>query len=411
MKKHLLYTLAGFMSLGVISCDPNKDINDEIDAQIDKENEDILKNVGKEIAPETYTLTEEDYALAANESVSKYKNFSSSNPANENLPSILDKKFYAEAEGTEVKVTYKYYQGGLSYLGDYLDYLEELDEMEAYELTTADYDSMGEGDNEPGKYNNFSSSTPPADYLPAFLKTKYPDAENGDEVAVTFKYYDGGVSEVTEFWAFDGTDWAKTEKVAPTVPDGVTVYEMVADDYDSMGAPGKYDNFSSSVKPGDYLPTFLKVKFPYAFEGAKYLVVYKFYNGDETVKQAKEYTFDGQKWNEYSSVVDQASSFKYTKEGWKFVPPIKFVKTDKAATKTHTLSNDDYALVGNGKYNNFDVRKGKGEEDEAVVIEKLTKILKANYEIAVGDVYEVTYAIYDGSAGTNTMKLEAVEDI
>jgi hypothetical protein len=77
----------------------------------------------------------------------------------------------------------------------------------------------------------------------------------------------------------------------------------------------------------------------------------------------------------------------------------------------YTLTNDDYTLVGNGNYNNFDIRVGKDEEDIAVRVEKIATILGENFpNQPVGQRYEVTYAFYNGSSGTDTIMLENTGD-
>ncbi len=170
------------------------------------------------------------------------------------------------------------------------------------------------------------------------------------------------------------------------------------------------------------MPTFLGIKFPYAQEGTKYLVVYKFYGkkkkDDEknsTFKQAQEYTLTNGVWKPYSSVTEKTAtmSYKVAKKTWEFVPPITFVKTDKTdeeATASYTLTNADYKLVGNGRYNNFDIREGKADADESVIISKITIILKNQTKVAIkeGNVYAVTYKYYDGKEGQKTINLKGV---
>ena len=60
------------------------------------------------------------------------------------------------------------------------------------------------------------------------------------------------------------------------------VYFISDADFDSMGEgsgqPGQYNNFSSSISPDAYLPTFLKVKYPYAMEKDKLFVIYDYYS-------------------------------------------------------------------------------------------------------------------------------------
>ncbi|MDQ1770079.1 hypothetical protein GQR60_14260 [Labilibaculum sp. A4] len=407
--KKLLY-MASFLALVFTSCDPMEDAYKEVD----EANADAVadaKFFSDKVLLETgYTLTDADYALSSNSSVSGHMNFSSSATAADNLPEVLtNMKVYGEA-GSEYTINYNFYRGSLSYVGEYLDYLEVLAAIDSYTLTTADYDSMGTAAGEPGKYNNFDATVKASDYLPNFLLTKYPDAADGYELAVTYKYYNGSsTSMVTEFWAFDGSVWTKSDKVAPAIPGDVMIYELTTADYDEMGTgsnqPGKYNNFSSSIVPADYLPNFLSFKFPFALEGNKITPIYKYYAGDGvTETKAVEYTLTKGVWVAYQSTVEASSLVAYKDKTWLFVPPIKFVKSEKAPTVTFTLVYEDYAFVGNSQYGNFD-------EEEAVVLEKIAKIIKNNYEVAVGQVYSVTYKYYNAGVTDKTVILEAVEDI
>jgi len=62
---------------------------------------------------------------------------------------------------------------------------------DVYYLSKADYDSMGEGSGQPGRFNNFSSSTPADFYIPIFLSLTSPFAfgEEEDEQFVIYKYF------------------------------------------------------------------------------------------------------------------------------------------------------------------------------------------------------------------------------
>jgi hypothetical protein len=78
------------------------------------------------------------------------------------------------------KGTYFVYDGGE---------WEQADDV--YYLSKTDYDSMGENSGEPGRYNNFSSSTPADAYVPTFLSINDPFAfgQEGDEIFVIYKYF------------------------------------------------------------------------------------------------------------------------------------------------------------------------------------------------------------------------------
>jgi len=415
--KKILY-MVSLLAVIFAGCDPMEDVYNDLDA----------KGGDKNIQELEYTLTDADYS-AIGDNPAKYKSFSSYDPAADFLPAFLGEKYATLDENSVINVTYMYYQGSLTYLKDYLAYLEDLAAIESYTLSTADYDSMGTGSGEPGQYNNFSSSTPAADYLPDFLLTKYPDAVQGDEVAVTYKYYDGSVSEITEFWAFDGSVWAQSEKVAPEIPDGVTLYELEADDYDSMGTPGKYNNFSSSDAPENYLSTFLGEKFPYAAEGDKIATVYKYYaGGGVTETRAKEYTLTDGVWVEYASTVAKTDQYIRLASGWLFDPTVlytmtsddyqiivDYVKDNVSADYLDSYGTADFYYGAGAHYSNFDLRDGKYDSatfatwDEAVKEGLKTAFLPNKFPEAVAQVegvdvhYIVTFATYDGSNGLYSM--------
>ena len=73
---------------------------------------------------------------------------------------------------------------------------------------------------------------------------------------------------------------------------GNDILVVTPSDYDAMGDPGKNDNFSSSLKPVDYLPVFLSQKLPYAKKDDRQVVLYKYYDGKVTTAVADEYLLD-----------------------------------------------------------------------------------------------------------------------
>ena len=176
-----------------------------------------------------------------------------------------------------------------------------------YYLTTSDYDSMGTASGQPGKYNNFSSSTVPENYLPTFLNTKNPYALEEDTIILTYKYYAGStvvrgnVYTVTNgVWAgnapslqfgYDGSEW---------VPDNTIKYTLTTADYDSLGTeygdPGYYDNYDVREGKENYttteehladINTVLLANFPDSAEGQKYIVYYNVYSGVNEVWNLK----------------------------------------------------------------------------------------------------------------------------
>ena len=412
MKKLLLYMGCAVAMLS--ACDPNDEFIDTLDAEAQAAGIDIPKN-------ESYTLTADDYDIVGK---GKYDNFDSDEEAADSIPKILAERFAANSSDGkfEMKVSYNVYIGSLQYLKDIIAF-KNAEGVENYELTTEDYDSMGENSGEPGKYNNFDSGMDIPSYLKPLLLVKFPDAEAGDKVGVIYKFYSGGVQTRSDIYEFDGTEWLLAE--APEAPAGVILYELTSDDYDDMGKPGENDSFSSVYKVEDYVYTFLKQNYPYAVNGDRVALVYK--DGGEFT--AEEYTFNMDVWSAYQSTIVSSAPFKFDGSVWSVVPPIKFVRVDavegaiifRGAEGNGALTDDDYALVGNGYYKNFDVRAGKAEETEAVRIEKLSKIIKNKYDdLALDQVYFIQYKVYAGNEGIESQDsdgdglwdiyLKAVED-
>ncbi|PCH76724.1 MAG: hypothetical protein COB98_05325 [Flavobacteriaceae bacterium] len=176
------------------------------------------------------------------------------------------------------------------------------------------------------------------------------------------------------------------------------VYYLSAADYDSMGEnygqPGKYNNFDSSSKPDNYIPTFLNKKYAFAQEGDALIIVYKYYS-KTTPTRGNLYTVVDGMWVGHESVV--AATLQFGHDGNLWVPD---------NTIKYTLVSADYELVGNGKYSNFDVRAGKDDEKEAVRLEKFNKILNKNFpNAAEAQKYLISYSVYNGSNLVWSMKV------
>lgn len=67
---------------------------------------------------------------------------------------------------------------------------------DVYYLSKSDYDSMGEEFGQPGRFNNFSSSTPADDYIPTYLSINEPFAfgQEEDRLIVVYKYFSSSCS-------------------------------------------------------------------------------------------------------------------------------------------------------------------------------------------------------------------------
>ncbi len=377
MKRYILSLLA--FALFFTSCEgPMDAINDEIDS---------LK-VNYAVSNLEFTLT--DANIKTDMAVGTTY-FSEAKPAANYVPAFLKKQYPALGKGSRALVTYNFLPSAFfeTIIGTTTDYT----------LVTEDYDAMGTASGTPGKNDNFTSVITPEVFMPAFLLTKFADATAGKAYRIFYNYRTSGANfTYSKFAYFNGTEWLIS----------ATIYELIAADYDSMGDPGNYDNFSSTDKPENYLPNFMKVKFPLALDATKMLVLYKYYSST-TVTKGSEMKLTSGVWGFVTSLTKKTQSFVHKGTAWEAAPDLKFIETTDAHTREYTLTNADFAMVGNGYYNNFDVRAGKAEESVQVRIDKISTILKANFlDLAENDVFLVHYNAYNGAAVVLDIKLKAI---
>ncbi len=407
MKKYIIILIAiGFI---FTACNPVDDIYTEI-----KDNEAPYSQ-----SDVTYTLTSDDYASASAAAmetfvteedsvwasyIDVYQSFNAKYKINAFGPAILSNQFPILKEGSNVFVTYN------QYIGD------NYGDIEYLKIEDDDYTAMGGTIADTLCFTASSELSNIADYL----ATKLPDAANGTYAGVNYRYpnYD---TEAAGFYKFNGTEWSEVENSLV----------LVAADYDSMGQdsgqPGKYNNFSSSTPPQNYLPQFLSLNYPYAQVDDEKLVVAKFY-GYATSYYAISCKFNGEKWTLEFPGEETVSQFLYKDGSWKFDPTIRF-----------TMSTDDYQIIVNADpypdsygtagyyygssshYNNFDVRLDKRqlyapeiwpetlteEEGNAMIWDHLHEgiilMLQAKYPDATPQVdgidvhYFVTFDTYIGN--------------
>lgn len=175
---------------------------------------------------------------------------------------------------------------------------------EVYYLATSDYDAMGS----PGKYNNFSSSDPAANYLPVLLSQMFPYAQEGKQIFVIYKYYSssaGATQTRGDLYTYS-TTWTYAPSTIETVmqlgmngtewePDNTIKYDLTSADYSAIATAYEgtnsagstsmktYGNYDTSLWTSDQIQEsiagLLKANFPGSAEGQKYLVSYKVYTG------------------------------------------------------------------------------------------------------------------------------------
>ena len=115
-----------------------------------------------------------------------------------------------------------------------------------------------------------------------------------------------------------------------------TIYQLTPEDYTSMGV-----SYLTTTTAQNYVPAMLKVKYPYAQEGASYLVVFK---PSKTANSADEYILKNGVWSPVSFVETKTDQFVFSGwdvNGWVFDPTLRVtMKKGKEPT-------DDYMMLVN----------------------------------------------------------------
>lgn len=200
-----------------------------------------------------------------------------------------------------------------------------------YYLSSADFDSMGEESGQPGRYNNFGSSTPPDDYLPTFLSQTSPWAygQEEDEIIMVYDYFSsssGAQIRGNRYTVID-SEWAGHQSTISTtlqfgndgstwVPDNTIRYTFSGGDVtfisnafidiypgpaDNVGFFGSFDRRSSSSNfwsDDMLLEAFNALLENGSFitaEEQKYVLTYIIYNG-ATTNETKSVIKMGGEW-------------------------------------------------------------------------------------------------------------------
>ena len=222
--------------------------------------------------------------------------------------------------------------------------------VQSEEIDLADY--LGESINIAFKYQSTTSGA-------ATWEVDWMSVETNDVPKPKYSYFDKFFEKIDGVWVLKETD---------TFDDGK--YILSSEDYDAMGAPGKYNNFSSSDDPADYLPALLLQKQPYAQAEDKAVVIYKYYAGS-TESRADEYVFDGAVWQNSSRIVSRTEQFVHNGTKWVFDPTVvftmksedyqmvvDFVKTEieNGSSYLNSYGTGEYYYGADAYYENFDLR-------------------------------------------------------
>ncbi|SEA14233.1 choice-of-anchor J domain-containing protein [Bizionia paragorgiae] len=214
---------------------------------------------------------------------------------------------------------------------------------------------------------------------------------------------EGDTLSLSDFYQFtEGGEWELVNNVK----------YLTSADYDSMGEnsgqPGQYNNFSGSVSPNDYLPTFLDINYPFAQEEDSIYVLFKYYGGSSvgTVTKGNLYTVVNGVWT------PSVASIQFGFDNGVWVPDntVKYtlVGANYSYIASQLLTTEGYeaAAANLDSYGNFNRGTGASGWSDDMVLNAMAILLDNLYPDAEeGQKYLLTYNIYSGGNAEESMHL------
>lgn len=293
--------------------------------------------------------------------------------------------------------------------------------------------------------SNFTLPTGPASGYGDFANAGQMDLSAYSSIYVAFKYTGDKLASETGtfqidnvvvagksepfkeydmYYEFDGSAWMLNNEVM--VVQGF--------EYDEMGSPGNYNNFSSSDAPENYLPAYLVSKFPYAQEGDEATISYRYYSGG-TVTMLDDYKFEGGIWSPIGTIEEVTNQFIHNGTEWLFDPTITYVLTadDYQFMVDWVIANKDEKYEGydsrresyfgvNAKYGNFTIFADSYEvadfdtwQEAAQAAIEQTELLQHLFPAATTQVngvdlyYLIQFNTYNGQTGSWTIRYQVTK--
>ena len=215
----------------------------------------------------------------------------------------------------------------------------------------------------------------------------------------------GDTNSKGEYFMYSGGAWEAVEGV----------YYLSSADFDSMGEasgqPGQYNNFSSSVSPDNYLPTFLELTFPYAQEEEELFVIYDYYSSSSGAQiRGNLYTYLGGVWNAHQSTIETSLQFGFDDGEW--IPDntirytISTLEFDYIETNYAAEVGFEAPVASMANYGNFDRRSSNPAYwSDDMLLTVFADLLNNVIDPTAEDEqkYVMIFDIYDGSNGTEEM--------
>ncbi|SDS43589.1 hypothetical protein [Gramella sp. MAR_2010_147] len=339
--KKTFYVLMAFVGLALTSCEPMDDIHDEIDNELDSQ---------LAVAERDYVLTEDDYEDLGQ----SFPNFGSVEDARTLIPSLLSDLYPTYGAGSIINVGFD--------LFDPLrvqDYSVSSSDYEMIDLSTDYFTGMGE--------------------IVDFLDAKYPQAEEGEYVRLTYNI----LAEEKSYELNDDD------------------YDFVGDEFETQypGPAGNVAQFgsfdvretSSNYWSDDMIVEALGAIISENFgtvAGQKYNVTYLVYSGS-VEERSMSVQFDGNTYISVGGTAYEISSADYDAIGDEF-----------AATYPGPAGNA-------AQFGSFDVRETSDNYwSEDMLLEAFAFVITNEFPSAQdGDQFVLTYKVYNGSVATIVVNL------
>lgn len=355
MKKY--YSIIFIYLLLFAACDPNKDINNDLDKNQAPYNEKII-----------YTMTATDYSTFSSIALKEALNNADSLGAKDIKTFLsfgLNRQISKFPKACNSFIATKFPAlDSLSVVilkNDFSETRSLIAETNYHLMTTYDYNFFGP----PVSTNQYISNSDMTK-LYTYLQLLFPNAKK-DQFAVLSYNYNNGVktSFIDDIFIYSGVEGVKWYR-SPNVG-----YALQSQDYISIGITDTLNmNFSSDMLPQNYLPAFLKNKFTYAFANETRLVSFKYKYSSSTPVQTyiSKYTFNGSTWNEKYVNSDQ---FVRNRTAWFYDPTVYITFTsadyqwivdyvrDKSEISGYynvRYKNEEYWFGANAYRQNFDFK-------------------------------------------------------
>ncbi|WP_142784308.1 hypothetical protein [Changchengzhania lutea] len=293
-------------------------------------------------AEETYTFTSEDYALYETE-LNGEEYFESQDQADQIIPDFLADKYPVWGEGSLVTVGYNLF-----------------DETELEIMSTTE------------TLSNLSE-------IDSYLGSNYETADNGTFVELTYN------ADILSY-ALSGDDYE-------------TIGNALSSSYpEAAESAARFGNFDRRPSNSAYWSDDMLLEGFNELLGSEYsigqvvAVTFAIYDGGTNFSESFTIQYNGYGFSKLDADASGTTATEYALTGTDY----ETIATDLSATYPGPAENL-------GRFGSFDVRSTSDNYwSDAMILEALNIILPTATE---GDVYAVTYDIYNGSSGIETMTL------